>query len=322
MRDLTKYAVMGAVMSAMLICTLPVYGWVYDNRVYFNNVHGFRWHEAAHKISDGQTWESIGYHYNSSKHRGDINIRAGRHKTEEVADWFKAKGKKGHGGHSYGLGASDEWPDKLNFATYGHFTFKDHNGRWAICHDVVIGQGHQLDGLNNWWVAGPNLHEFGGEYWLTSPPTSTHHGAVIPVSYGGSNYFNLELWMVPRAASLSLSSNELWPADGEMHEIEAIITVDDHCVESSDVRLTSVVSSEPDSGTGRKDIEGDIEISTDDRVFWLRAERSKDGDGRVYTVTYLIIDGCGEETTVKATVTVPHDKGKNPPPPHFSRGKK
>lgn len=320
MRDLTKYAVMSAVMSAMLICTLPVYGWVHDNRVYFKNVHGFTWIEADHYISDGQTWKSISYSYHSSENRGEINIRAERHGTDAAADWFKKKGKKGHGGNAYGLLALEDWPSKLNFATYGHFTFKDQHGRQAICHDVVIGQGHTWVGCNNWWVAGLHLHEYGREHWLACKPTSTHHGAVIPFSGDGSNYFNLELWMVPRSPGMSLSSTVLWPPDGKMHEIEAIITVEDgDCAVAGPtevLQLTSVESNEPDSGD---DIQ-DHDIGTDDRVFKLRAERSSDGDGRVYTVTYDILDGCGVPSTLEATVTVPHDKGKNPPP--YFRGKK
>ena len=341
MRNLTKYAVMSAVMSAMLICTLPVYGTtVRDNYVKFSNVGYFHWYEASHKITDGQPWKSITSNMDGST--GCILVKAGRHGSEEVATWFKNKTTEG--GHAVGTrDPSNVWPHKLNFAFNGHMILHDKNGRKTVCHNVVIGQGY--DGVfNNWWIGGKHMHKCGGEHWLICIPNDVEVGngycaAVVPVYTSGSYTFPLDLWMCPPKVSVSLSSDVLWPANGKMHEIEATIIGGDACGASPDVYLTSVESNEPDSGTGGKDIEYDIqdveydiqdveydiqdvEYDTDDRVFRLRAERSKGGDGRVYTVTYLIIDGCGEETTVKATVTVPHDKGKNPPPPHFSRGKK
>jgi hypothetical protein len=39
--------------------------------------------------------------------------------------------------------------------------------------------------------------------------------------------------------------------------------------------------------------------------FELRAERSGVGTGRIYTITYLVTDGCGNSTSASATVTVP-----------------
>lgn len=314
MRNCIKYAVMSAVMSAMLICTLPVGATVRDNYVHFTNakLKAFAWDEYSHKITDGQTWDSISS--GTSGSTGYIHVRAGRSGSTEVANWFRDRG----GYHAVGTRVvSDVWPEKLNFAFYGHMRLHDTNDRKTVCHRVVIGQGH-TGSYNNWWIGGANMHYYGGMYWLHCMPNADeialgYCGAVVPIDTSGSYTFPLDLWMCPPQVSVSLSSDVLWPADREMHEIEATIFVEDACGVSPEVYLTSVVSSEPD-GLEPWDLEADIQdhdIGSDDRFFRLRAERSKHGDGRVYTVTYDIIDGCGKETTVKATVTVPHDKGKN-----------
>lgn len=68
--------------------------------------------------------------------------------------------------------------------------------------------------------------------------------------------------------------------------------------------LLSVTSDEPDVGLGRRDRPGDIVI-VDDTTFRLRAERSRRGDGRVYTISYQATDACGNSTNASTAVTVP-----------------
>jgi hypothetical protein len=70
-----------------------------------------------------------------------------------------------------------------------------------------------------------------------------------------------------------------------------------------------VVSNEPDNGTGDGDTANDIVIF-DNLTFQLRAERSGNGNGRIYTITYQVTDWAGNSALATATVTVPHDKGK------------
>lgn len=309
MRNLIKYAL----MIAMFIYTLPAYGaTAHDNYVYFPGVSYFKWYDTHHKITDGQPWNFI-HSGMSDDSTGVIRIQAGRSGSEEVADWFRDRAENAIST----LVDPPSWPEKLNFATYGHMIIKDHNGRSAVCHNVVIGQGHTSLGFNNWWIGGKYMHSYGGRYWLVCPPLDEGYcGAVVPIhpSQARSNYISFTPWMCPPAVSLSLSSDVLWPPDGKMHEIEATITGGDACGPSPFVELLSVESNEPDSGLENWDLENDIqdhEIGTDDRVFSLRAEYAKDGDGRVYTVAYRVIDTCGKETMLEATVTVPHDKGKD-----------
>lgn len=308
MRNLYKFAVMGI----LLICTSTVYGaTVRDNYVYFENgsVKDFQWHQVSHKITDGQPYDSISS--GVSDGNGVIHIRAGRSGSEEVADWFNSKiGKAISTRDSSPLGR----PDELNFATWGYMNIWDNKGRLAQCHGIVIGQGH-TGTYNNWWFGSDYLRAYGGKYWMVCPRTNAICGAVVTIdpSYDHSDQFAIEVRTCPPPLSVSLSQDELWPPNGKMYEIEATISGGHACETDPFVTLTSVESSEPESGTHSRDIPDDIlghDLGMDDRVFKLRAEHS--GNGRVYTVTYNIWDGCGfEKKTVEAIVTVPKDMGKN-----------
>lgn len=117
----------------------------------------------------------------------------------------------------------------------------------------------------------------------------------------------------PPSLSVSLSPDVLWPPNHQLAGIAASIRVVDICDESPNVALRTIVSSEADDGLGDGDTGGDIQgaaFGTDDREFSLRAERSGNGHGRIYTVTYGATDASGnvaEDAT--AEVTVLHDLG-------------
>jgi len=95
--------------------------------------------------------------------------------------------------------------------------------------------------------------------------------------------------------------------------------VSDVCDPAAGATLTSVTSSEPDDapGTGDGNTTGDIQdatIGTPDATVLLRVERSGDGPGRVYTLTYVTRDASGNTASALGIVTVPHDEGTGPEP--------
>jgi Tol biopolymer transport system component len=107
--------------------------------------------------------------------------------------------------------------------------------------------------------------------------------------------------------TVSVSPDVLWPPNHTLSTIHASITVSDVCDPAPAVRLLSITSSEPDSGTGPRDIKNDIQgasFGTDDRLFRLRAEHSP-GGVRTYTITYAAQDAHGNSMTASATVRVP-----------------
>ena len=109
----------------------------------------------------------------------------------------------------------------------------------------------------------------------------------------------------PVVTGVSVTPNTLWPPNHQMVDIMVNYNVSDNC--PGDCTL-SVSSNEPVNGTGDGDTAPDWEI-VDDHHVRLRAERSGNGTGRVYTITITCTDGTN--TTVKtATVTVPKNQKK------------
>jgi uncharacterized protein len=108
---------------------------------------------------------------------------------------------------------------------------------------------------------------------------------------------------------VTVSPDILKPANHKYVEVTATVVANDNFDPNPTITLVSVSSNEPDNGLGDGDAPNDIVI-VDNTTFWLRAERSGTGTGRVYTITYMVTDACGNSTIQSATVTVPHDQGK------------
>jgi hypothetical protein len=110
----------------------------------------------------------------------------------------------------------------------------------------------------------------------------------------------------PPTLSASASPNRLWPPNHKYVTVQATTPVSDDRDPSPTVDLVSVTSNEPDNAPGDADgnTTNDIVI-VDDDIFRLRAERSEDGTGRIYTITYLATDACGNVTQATAAVRVP-----------------
>ncbi|WP_193747774.1 carbohydrate-binding protein [Neobacillus niacini] len=103
---------------------------------------------------------------------------------------------------------------------------------------------------------------------------------------------------------IELDPSILWPANHKMVKVNATLDSSDTLSGVKSVVLTSITSNEPES------IDGDIQakLGSEDTSFSLRATRSGEGTGRVYTITYTATDHAGNQRKATATVTVPHDQ--------------
>jgi len=124
---------------------------------------------------------------------------------------------------------------------------------------------------------------------------------------------------VPPVLTLAADPSVLWPPNHRLVPVQVTPLVSDLCDEAPTARLTSVASSEPVDAPGDADgaTTGDVgsaEIGTLDTQVLLRAERSSDGPGRTYEITYTARDAAGNESSALALVTVPHDLGQGPDP--------
>ncbi|RXA21332.1 hypothetical protein EQO05_02605 [Methanosarcina sp. MSH10X1] len=108
----------------------------------------------------------------------------------------------------------------------------------------------------------------------------------------------------------------LWPPNHKYETIsisDFVTSVTDICDASvgvDKIMITSVSSDEPEEALGEGDgnTMEDIVIK-DSQTVDLRAERQGDGNGRVYTINYLVTDTSGNTATRSYQVWVPHDQG-------------
>jgi predicted extracellular nuclease len=112
----------------------------------------------------------------------------------------------------------------------------------------------------------------------------------------------------PPVVDVTVSPDSLWPPNHKYVTVEATVAVTDADPDAT-VTLLSVTSNEPDNGLGDGDRPNDIVI-VDPNTFKLRAERSGIGEGRIYTITYEVVDACGNSTVASAAVTVPHSQSE------------
>ena len=123
----------------------------------------------------------------------------------------------------------------------------------------------------------------------------------------------------PPLLTLAANPSVLWPPNHRLVPVGVGWQVSDLCDPAATARLVSVTSSEPDDAPGDGDgrTTGDVagaDVGTPDTEVLLRAERSGDGPGRSYELTYSAIDASGNTTSALTVVTVPHDQGQGPEP--------
>ncbi len=107
---------------------------------------------------------------------------------------------------------------------------------------------------------------------------------------------------------ITVTPDLIWPPTHKYVDVVATVIVSDNFDQNPTVTLLSVTSNEPDNGEDDGNTVDDIVI-IDDYHFQLRAERSDLGNGRIYTITYLVSDANGNETIQSATVLVPISMG-------------
>jgi hypothetical protein len=120
----------------------------------------------------------------------------------------------------------------------------------------------------------------------------------------------------PVIHDLSLSPRILWPPNHKLKDVTVNYTSTDNCPGPITCQIT-VTSNEPANGHGDGNTGHDWVI-VDDHHIKLRAERSGNGKGRIYTITVSCTDQHGNTGTATATERVPHSLAeiKALVPPH------
>ncbi|MEO5945964.1 MAG: T9SS type A sorting domain-containing protein, partial [Chitinophagaceae bacterium] len=129
----------------------------------------------------------------------------------------------------------------------------------------------------------------------------------------GNNTMHTQLITVkdttrPVISGENANPSSLWPPNHKMVDVTIGYNVHDNCSPISAItNMLTVSSNEPENGLGDGDTAPDW-IIIDEHHIKLRAERSGNGNGRIYTITIKSTDDCGNVATKTVTVTVPHSK--------------
>ena len=158
-------------------------------------------------------------------------------------------------------------------------------------------------------------YKWSGDFGVASGPTlnlslpvGTH---VITLTAddgnGGSASDNVTVTVrdatAPTITSVKATPDVVPANNHHMAPVVVSVTVAD-CDVRTTCRIESVASNEPVDGLGDGDTSPDWEI-TGDLTLNLRAERSGQGDGRVYTITVACVDSSGNRSTSMVLVSVP-----------------
>ena len=114
-------------------------------------------------------------------------------------------------------------------------------------------------------------------------------------------------------------TSSLWPPNHHLRPVAVGWQAADACDPAPSVTLLSATSSEPDDAAALDDGDttGDVsgaQTGTPDAAVMLRAERSRGGSGRSYTLAYRAIDAAGNAVTTPAGIAVPLSSGPDPEP--------
>ena len=112
----------------------------------------------------------------------------------------------------------------------------------------------------------------------------------------------------PVIVDVTASPNVLWPPNHKWVDIDISTELENSCELPVSCTIVDVTSNESANGKGDGNTEPDWVITGDGTVR-LRAERSGNGGGRVYTVRVRCENEAGEGSEQTVDVVVPHDQG-------------
>jgi N-acetylneuraminic acid mutarotase len=186
--------------------------------------------------------------------------------------------------------------------------------------DSLPGTNDDLPTIEWFENAGQPSEQFlgSGPVISTTLPLGTHRISLrVTDTVGASDTSTLLVTVrdttAPRLV-VAASPATLWPPNHALLPVQIAWQAQDLCDPNPSVMLETVISSEPDDAADSGDghTSGDIagaELMTPDARVRLRAERSTNGPGRTYSLTYRARDASGNGSLQGTVVSVPRDMG-------------
>jgi hypothetical protein len=174
-------------------------------------------------------------------------------------------------------------------------------------------------------VSGSTASDNCGSVTITQSPTagtlvgSGPHTITVTATDTAGNHTDKTVTFTvidntPPTITLNGNAITLWSPNHAYTNVQVsdlVAGASDNCdagVNLSSVYISRVTSDEPEDGSGDGTTFDDMLIAANCKSVQLRAERSGNGNGRVYTITFKVTDASGNVSTAKAKVTVPNSQ--------------
>lgn len=149
--------------------------------------------------------------------------------------------------------------------------------------------------------------ETGGRYFFIPGGNTADYTAALNAIFAGiadPTTTDTE----PPVVTLSVTPSVIWSPNHKLIEVTPTVGVTDNLDPTPTVELVGIKISEPDDGQGSGHTSDDVQVADDGRLY-VRSERSGQGNGRIYTITYKATDATGNSGYASATVMVPKSQG-------------
>jgi hypothetical protein len=157
------------------------------------------------------------------------------------------------------------------------------------------------------FTSGASLAQFNGNRHLRYRTAfTTSDPSVTPVLHEVTTCVGTRDNTAPAIAGEAVDKPVLWAPNHKMVDILVSYSVADNFDPAPSIAL-SVASNEPVQGNGSGNTAPDWEI-VNNHVVRVRAERSGQGAGRIYTITITATDADGNSSSKQVYVRVPHNQ--------------
>jgi len=164
--------------------------------------------------------------------------------------------------------------------------------------ELFVGNADPPGGVSRWTFDGSGAARFNGTLSTPSPVVLDIQFSRQPVN------------RPPDCSRVKVSPARLWPPNHRYVKVTVSGAVDPDAGDSVTLAIDAITQDEPVNGRGDGDTAPDFVLATPPADHaWVRAERSGQGDGRIYQLHYTATDEHGATCGGLTTVTVPHDRG-------------